>query len=231
MGLFVWVPITVITANIQVTKTIELFGITATLGNIVYAASFLVTDILNENYGVKSARRAVGIGFFSLILFTLLMNMALLFEPAAGDFAHESLQTIFGFLPRVAGASLLAYGASQLHDVWAYHLWRRRLPAAKYIWVRNNLSTMVSQLIDSLVFTFGAFAGVFPWPVLWEILLTTYVLKWIVAAADTPFVYLGRSLKRRYLNEHENDAGEPVGGAGETDGRDEDGRDENGAPG
>ncbi len=200
MGLFVWVPITVITANIQVTKTIELFGITATLGNIVYAASFLVTDILNENYGVKSARRAVAIGFFSLILFTLMMNLALLFQPAPDDFAHESLKTIFGFLPRIAGASLLAYGASQLHDVWAYNRWRKRLPGVKYIWVRNNLSTMVSQFIDSVVFTLVAFAGVFTWPVLLEIFLTTYVLKWIVAAADTPFVYLSKAVKRRYLD-------------------------------
>jgi hypothetical protein len=201
MGLFVWVPITVITANIQVTKTIELFGLTATLGNIVYAASFLVTDILNENYGVKAARKAVGIGFFSLILFTLMMNLALLFQPAADDFAHRSLEVIFSFLPRIAGASLLAYGTSQLHDVWAYHLWRKRMPEKKFIWVRNNLSTMVSQLIDSVVFTLVAFAGIFAWPVLLEIFITTYLLKWIVAAADTPFVYLARWMKERYFKE------------------------------
>jgi hypothetical protein len=214
MGLFVWVPITVITANIQVTKTIELFGITATLGNIVYAASFLVTDILNENYGMRSARRAVGIGFFSLILFIILMNLALLFEPAPDDFAHQSLATIFGFLPRIAGASLLAYGASQLHDVWAYHQWRRRLPAVKHIWIRNNLSTMVSQLIDSVVFTIVAFYGVFSRGVLIEIFITTYLLKWLVAAADTPFVYLSRAIKQRYLD---GSGGEDENGAGDTE--------------
>ncbi|MFO7850514.1 MAG: queuosine precursor transporter, partial [Spirochaetia bacterium] len=106
LGLFIWVPAAVIIANIQVTKTVELFGITATLGNIVYASSFLVTDILSENYGKKDAGRAVGIGFFSLILFTLLMNLALLFDPAPGDFVHESMSTIFGFMPRIVAASL-----------------------------------------------------------------------------------------------------------------------------
>lgn len=194
VGLFIWIPVAVIIANTQVVKTIELFGITATLGNIVYASSFLVTDILSENYGKREASRAVGIGFFSLILFTLLMNLAILFEPAPSDFIHESMRTIFGFLPRIVAASLLAYGVSQLHDVWAYSMWKRRLPGKKLIWIRNNLSTMVSQLLDSLIFSIAAFLGVFPWPVLVEIFLTTYLLKWLVAALDTPFVYLARYL-------------------------------------
>ena len=65
VGLYAWVPISVIVANIQVIKTIELFGISASLGNIVYATSFLATDILSENYGKKDAGKAVGIGFLS----------------------------------------------------------------------------------------------------------------------------------------------------------------------
>ncbi|MFO7849403.1 MAG: queuosine precursor transporter [Spirochaetia bacterium] len=194
VGLFIWVPVSVIIANIQVTKTVEIFGITATLGNIVYASSFLVTDILSENYGKRDAARAVGIGFFSLILFTLLMNLALFFEPAPGDFVHESMGTIFGFLPRIVAASLAAYGLSQLHDVLAYHKWKKRLPGKRFIWIRNNMSTMISQLIDSLIFTSIAFWGVFPREVLIEILLTTYLLKWIVAVLDTPFIYLARQL-------------------------------------
>lgn len=197
LGLFIWVPAAVIIANIQVTKTVELFGITATLGNIVYASSFLVTDILSENYGKRDAGRAVGIGFFSLILFTLLMNLALLFDPAPGDFVHESMSTIFGFMPRIVAASLAAYGVSQLHDVFAYHRWKRKLPGKRFIWLRNNMSTMVSQLIDSLIFTSIAFWGVFPHGVLLEIFITTYLLKWIVAVLDTPFVYLARMLYDR----------------------------------
>ncbi len=189
-GLYVWVPIAAIVANIQVTKTIELFGLTATLGNIVYAGSFLVTDILSENHGKKDARRAVGIGFFSLIVMTLLMNFAILFEPAEGDFAHGSLTTLFSLMPRIVAASLVAYGLSQLHDIWSYNLWKERLPARKYIWLRNNISTMISQLIDSIVFTAVAFLGVFPMQVLIEIAISTYLLKWLVAVLDTPFIYL-----------------------------------------
>jgi hypothetical protein len=202
LGLFILVPVSVIIANTQVVKTVELFGITATLGNIVYASSFLITDILSENYGKREARRAVGIGFFSLILFTLLMNFAIMFAPSPEDFVHESMKTLFGFLPRVVAASLLAYGVSQLHDVWAYHMWKQRLPGTKLIWIRNNLSTMISQLIDSLIFTLVAFWGVFPTPVLVEIILTTYILKWLVAVCDTPFVYLARYLYDRDMIPH-----------------------------
>lgn len=195
-GLIMWIPISVIVANIQVIQTIELFGLVATLGNIVYATSFLVTDILSENYGKGDAKKAVWIGFFSLISMTLLMNLALYFLPLEGDeFAsatHESLSTIFKLMPRIAFASLVAYLVSQSHDIWAFHFWKKRFPSPGKLWLRNNLSTMVSQLIDSVVFTFIAFWGVFELAILWEILITTYFLKWAVAAADTPFVYWAR---------------------------------------
>jgi hypothetical protein len=190
VGLIAWMVLSVIAANIQVTKTIELFGITATLGNIVYASSFLITDIFSENYGIKAARRVVVIGFVAIVGFTVLMNISLLFAPAESDFVHSSMETIFGLLPRIAAASLLAYLVSQLHDVWAYALWKRLVPEEHQIWIRNNASTLVSQLIDSAIFVAVAFLGVFPLPVLLEILVTTYILKLIVAAADTPFVYL-----------------------------------------
>ena len=196
-GLFAWIPRSVILANIQVVKTVELFGLSATLGNIVYATSFLATDILSENHGKKDAKRAVGIGFFSLLTMAALMNMALLFEPSPEDFAQESLTTIFGLIPRIAGASLLAYWVSQLHDVWAYQFWRLKLPGKRHIWIRNNASTVVSQLIDSILFTIAAFAGSYPAGVLLEIVLSTYLLKVIVAVADTPFIYFARWLKAK----------------------------------
>jgi queuosine precursor transporter len=196
-GLYVWIPIASIIANIQVTKTIELFGLTATLGNIVYAGSFLVTDILSENHGKKDAGKAVGIGFFALIVMTLLMNIAIIFEPSSDDFAHGALLTLFSLMPRIALASLVAYGVSQFHDIWAYNMWKQRMPARKYIWIRNNLSTMVSQLIDSAVFSIIAFWGVFPGRILLEIAVTTYLLKWIVAILDTPFIYLASRMKER----------------------------------
>jgi uncharacterized integral membrane protein (TIGR00697 family) len=197
IGLFIWIPIAAIVANIQVLKTVELFGITATLGNIVYATSFLVTDILSENYGRREARRAVVFGFVGLAALVALMNLALLFRPHESDFAQPHLVALFTILPRVTAASLVAYVVSQFHDVWAYHFWRRKFPGARSIWIRNNLSTLASQAIDTVIFTAGAFVGVFPFEVVLEIALSTYLLKLIVALADTPLVYIARRWKDR----------------------------------
>lgn len=192
MGLYLWIPISVIIANIQVTKTVQLFGLEATLGNIVYATGFLATDILSECFGKKDSKKAISIGFFALICMTVFMQLALVFNPAPSDFVQSSMSTIFGFMPRLTVASLIAYFISNYHDIWAYEFWKKKFPGTKYIWLRNNASTFVSQLIDSVLFTFIAFYGVFPFPVLLEIMLSTYILKWLVAALDTPFMYLAR---------------------------------------
>jgi uncharacterized integral membrane protein (TIGR00697 family) len=199
LGLYIWIPMAVIIANIQVVKTVELFGLTATLGNIAYASSFLVTDILSENHGKAAARKAVWIGFFSIIAMTLFMNAALLYAPAESDFAQESLVTIFSLMPRIALASLAAYLISQTHDVWAYEFWRKRFPSDRALWIRNNASTMVSQALDTLVFVGVAFWGQFELGVLLEIFLTTYLMKWIVAALDTPFIYAAKRMYARGL--------------------------------
>ncbi|AEJ61244.1 protein of unknown function DUF165 [Spirochaeta thermophila DSM 6578] len=196
-GLFLWIPVSVIIANIQVVKTITLFGLTATLGNIVYASTFLVTDILSEIYGTREARKAVVMGFVSLLGMIVLTQFALWFVPGPDDFSQEHLEAIFSLMPRIVLASLVAYLVSQFHDVWAFHFWKERFPS--WLWFRNNASTMVSQLLDSAIFSFLAFAGVYPLGVVVEIAVTTYLFKWIVAALDTPFLYLAVWLKRRDL--------------------------------
>ncbi|KAF5043508.1 putative vitamin uptake transporter [anaerobic digester metagenome] len=192
LGLYIWVPISVIVANIQVTKNVMLFGLEATLGNIVYATGFLATDILSEFYGKKESAKAVAIGFFSLLTMTILMQVALFFEPAVSDIGHASLAHIFGLMPRIAFGSLTAYVISNMHDIWAFDFWKRKKPGRNTLWLRNNLSTFASQLIDTLVFTMIAFWNVYPTNVLAQIMLSTYLLKWVVAVFDTPFIYLAR---------------------------------------
>ncbi|AEC01904.1 queuosine precursor transporter [Parasphaerochaeta coccoides] len=192
LGLYVWIPISVIIANIQVTKNVELLGLEATLGNIVFTSGALATDLLNEFYGPRHARRAVGIGFFSLVVMTGFMQVALWFTPASSDMAQEALSRIFGIMPRIAGASLAAYLVSNMFDIKVFAAIRGRFPGRRSLWFRKNVSTWASQFVDSLIFTFGAFWGVYETSVLWQILLTTCVFKWAVASLDTPFMYLGR---------------------------------------
>ena len=199
LGLYIWIPIATILANIQVLKMVDLLSIGVTLGNITYASSFLVTDILSENYGKNAARKAVFIGFFSLAATVIIMQIALMFKPNEFDFIQESLKNIFAVLPRIALASLIAYGVSQFHDVWAYELWRKLFPGMRFLWLRNNASTMISQMLDSVIFTSIAFWGLLPRSEFMQILVTTYVLKLIVALVDTPFLYLARVMYNRKI--------------------------------
>jgi hypothetical protein len=196
-GLFVAIVISIILCNIQVLKIVEIFGLTATLGNILYGSIFLATDLLSELYGKDKARRGVWFGFYALIFTTVIMQLALLFKPAPDDFIDPALRQIFSFLPRVAAASIIAYLLSQFHDVWLYHVLKKRFEN-RHLWLRNNVSTMISQLIDSLIFCTIAFWGVFPKNIFIEILITTYAIKWIVAILDTPFIYLARRMALRY---------------------------------
>ena len=188
-GLYVAITYSILLCNIQVLKTVELFGMTATLGNILYGSLFLATDILGEVYGKAAARKGVAIGFVVLLIMTVYMQIALMFKPDASDFVDPHLQGIFGFLPRVALASFIAYVISQFHDVWAFHYWKARFKG-RHLWLRNNLSTIVSQAIDSVVFCSIAFIGVFDTPIVLSIFVTTYVLKLFVAVLDTPFLYV-----------------------------------------
>lgn len=192
-GLFVWVGFSTVLANLQVVKTIEIFGLTSTLGNAMYGSAFLVTDILNEKYGKAEAKKAVWLGFFTLLSMTVLMQMVLLFEPHKEiDFAQEHLSAIFGILPRVAIGSLCAFLVSQFADVYIFSYLRKKFPSDRQFWIRNNGSTMISQLLDTIVFTSIAFLGVYPFDEWIQIFITTYLLKFIIAALDTPFGYIAK---------------------------------------
>lgn len=193
IGLYAWVPMSVIIANLQVVKTIEIFGITASLGNIVYASIFLATDILSENHGKRDASRAVGLGFIALIFFTLMMNLAIFFKPAPVDFAQKSMKSLYALLPRIALGSLIAFAISQYYDIWTYSRIKKLKPETRWIWLRNNLSTLTSQALDTGVFCSIVFIGSIPVRDFIQIFFSTYVLKAIVAVADTPMVYLAKS--------------------------------------
>ncbi len=198
-GLFAWIALGTVLANIQVTKSIDFeFGsivVAATLGNIMYGTLFLVTDALGEKYGVRQARKAVYIGFFSLLATVIIMTMALWFTPNEFDFAHDSLVTIFSLVPRIALGSLTAYAISQMLDVYLFQVIKKKWPADKLLYVRNIGSTTISQFVDTVIFVPIAFLGEFPIEVVWEIFITTYLIKLVVAILDTPFVYLIRSIK------------------------------------
>ncbi|MFD2672636.1 queuosine precursor transporter [Marinicrinis sediminis] len=194
-GIFAWIGFATVIANIQVLKTIEVLGIITTLGNTVYTTIYMATDLLNEKYGPRQAKKAVWFGFFTLIASTIIMQLALRFDPQETDFAQESLETIFGLLPRIAAGSLLAYAVSQLIDVKLFTWIKSRYPHRKQLWMRTIGSTGVSQFLDTLVFCTIAFAGVYTMDVWLQILLTTYGFKLLISVVSTPVLYAARRME------------------------------------
>ncbi len=192
-GLFAWIAMNAVIANIQVTKTIEFFGLTATLGNIAYGSIFLATDAISEKYGIKEAKKAVIIGFVSLLFFVLVMQMSLLFTPQSGD-VHDALSVIFGLIPRIALGSIIAYLLSQWLDVYLFQYIKKKSPDDGKLYVRNIFSTATSQLIDTVIFVPIAFLGVFEFAIVFDIFITTYLIKLFVALIDTPFIYWIKSI-------------------------------------
>ena len=107
---------------------------------------------------------------------------------------------VFGQSARAIFASMVAYLLAQLIDVRLYHFWRK-LTDGKYLWLRNNASTMLSQLIDTTAVVTILFYGVWSWPQIGGVILASYIYKLLVAAADTPLMYLGTWLLRDIKNE------------------------------
>ena len=202
-GLYALIVASVITANIQVVKTVQLFGLVATLGNVLYGSIFFTTDILSEVYGRKAARRGVWLGFVGMALMAIWMQIGLKFIPDISDFSQDSLLTIFGLMPRIAAGSMIAYLVSQHHDIFAFHFWKNRTKG-RFLWLRNCFSTMVSQAIDTIVFCTIALWGVFDTNTWLQIAVTTYFLKWFVAVVDTPFIYLATRFSKTIVTRESN---------------------------
>ncbi len=189
--------------NIFVLKQFDLFGLAVTGGNVLYGALFLITDIFSEHYGKEDALRAVRLGFFVSGFFVLSIQFLLAFVPNNYDFAQESLLTLFSLSPRILFASMFSYLIVQHIDVYVYEAIHKRF--VNMLWLRNLGSTLLSQLIDTIIFTiFGlltvssfGIAGVVPMEALAEVLFVTYVVKIVVAIIDTPFIYLSKKIKKR----------------------------------
>ncbi|HPF78421.1 MAG TPA: queuosine precursor transporter [Alphaproteobacteria bacterium] len=174
-------------------KISMIFGLPITLGEAVYASIYLTSDMVTERFGKKEGYKIIRIGFASLFVFTVLTQLALLLQPE--DYAGEvsnAMGTVFEMSLRMTLGGALAYFVSQHFDVWFYHFIHEKTKE-RFLWLRNNLSTMVSQALDSTIFYLVAFYGVFP--DLFQIALAGYTVKVAVALCDTPFMYLSKRIK------------------------------------
>ncbi len=201
-GLFAWIGICAVFANVEVLILVHAFGMDQTLGNTLFASSFLATDILSELYGKKDANKGVLVGIITTVLFILLSTMWINYVPAEGDWAMPFVKQLFANTPRVLIASLIAYAVSEAFDVWLYHKWwtlteKRFGNKDKYLWFRNNFSTLFSQLVNIVIFNFGAFLGIYSLPQLFSITLACYVIYIVTSLLDTPFIYLAKKINTK----------------------------------
>ncbi len=201
-GLYCVSACATILANIEVVILIRAFGMDQTLGNVLFAVTFLITDILSECEGKKEANRAVWTGIFSSVFFLGLTQSWLLYVPAAGDTMAPAIRAVFSNTPRMILASLTVYAVSQFFDVWLYHKWwafteKRFGDRRRFLWLRNNGSTLISQIVNTLLFTLLAFWGTYDGATLGSIFLSSYVIFIFTSLIDTPFVYWARRISDR----------------------------------
>lgn len=175
-------------ANVVAGKVVDLFGFIVPAAVVAYGITFLCTDVINEIWGKKEAQKTVKLGLKIQLASTVLILLAIWLPPAvfAVDF-NVAFKTVLGQNVRVVFASLTAYTISQTHDVISFNFWRNKTKG-KHKWLRNNASTLVSQIIDTAIFITIAFWGMVP-NLLWMI-ISQYVVKAIIALLDTPFFYL-----------------------------------------
>ncbi|MFC4557667.1 queuosine precursor transporter [Virgibacillus kekensis] len=176
-------------ANILGVKLFSIGEFVLPAAVVVYVVTYLITDVIGEIYGKEAARKTVQAGFVTQIIALIFIFIAIQLPAAPVFGAQEEFEQILGGSFRVILASLISYIASQNLDVSIFH----RLKAKhgdKKLWLRNNVSTMTSQLVDTTLFITIAFWGIVPTNVLLGMILTQYVFKLCVALIDTPVAYL-----------------------------------------
>ncbi|MGI6116895.1 MAG: queuosine precursor transporter [Bilifractor sp.] len=206
-GLYLWNVVATIAANIEVMILVKAFGMEMTLGNILFASTFLTTDILSEVYGKKAAQRAVSLGIAASLIFLAVSQSWLLYRPDSHDIASGPIREIFSNTPRLILASVAVYVIVQYFDVWLYHAWwdftdRRFGDHRKFLWLRNNGSTLVSQLLNTVLYTLFAFFGVYSMRTLLSIMASSYVIFIVTSLCDTPFVYWARAIFEKKAARH-----------------------------
>lgn len=196
-GLFLWIAIATIVSNIQTVKLVNIFGIESSLGTILYGSTFLATDILNLKYGKKEAEKTILIGFLTMIVMTVFMSLCLKYTPSSNDFAQQSLITIFTVNIRITIASLIAFAISQFMDTILFQKLHKKY---NKLWLSNNVSTMICQIIDTIIFCMITYYGLVDVQVIFQIMLSMYIFKFIIALCDTPYIYIANKIKK--VNEY-----------------------------
>lgn len=204
-GVLAWSILAAIAMNIECLIQIHAFGMDMTGGNILFASTFLATDIISEMYGKKMAHHFVNINIATAVIFVIVSQSWLFFQPNSVDFIFPHVENIFRNVPRIMIASLVTYALVQKIDIWLYHLiWKKTTNLSNsrvsFLWLRNNGATLTSQFINAILFNFGAFYLMepeFTAGYCFGISMATFVIYIVTTFMDTPFIYLARMMDQK----------------------------------
>ncbi len=197
-GLVGVIVFSLLLANIMGPKLTMVAGLQTSMGVILYSSIFFATDLLSELHGRAAAQRAVMLGFVVSVALVVMTQISLLYVPstapetaAFANSVHDATKTLFDYTPRFVFGSLLAYLISQSFDVWIYHR-IKHATQGRHLWLRNTLSTLLSQIIDTAVYGLVVWWGLVSLSTALQLAAAKYVFKFIIAVVDTPFIYWAR---------------------------------------
>lgn len=178
-----------------------LYTFKISVGILPYPITFLITDLISEIYGKKKANQVVMVGifasFFSMAIIYVANNVPAIDTSPIGD---ELFTKVFGLSPIAVLASMIAYLFAQFIDIRIFHFWKD-YTNGKHLWLRNNFSTFTSQFIDTLtVLLLLCSFGVLPWNIFYDLLISGFLFKVLIALLDTPVLYLVVYYFRKLFN-------------------------------
>lgn len=198
-GLIAWIAIASILANIITAKNVDAFGMTYTLGTILFASTFLATDIITERFGELVAKKGVFIGMFATLIFIGASQIALLYVPSSIDYADGAMRTLFSLNFRISISSVIMYFIANMADVYLYSFLKKKMNN-KYMWVRNNVATILCNCLENFLFMTGAFLGIYDLKTVMIMGISTSIVECIVGICDTPFLYIATRKERKIIN-------------------------------
>jgi uncharacterized integral membrane protein (TIGR00697 family) len=171
------------------------------VGILPYPITFLITDLISEIYGKKKANQIVIAGLFASFFSMGILWMANVVPALSNSPIDDAtFQTVFALSPVAVLASMMAYLGAQFVDIRLYHFWKK-LTEGRMLWLRNNFSTFSSQFIDTFsVISLLSLFGVLEWDLFWGLVLSGFLFKVLIAALDTPLLYLFVFLFRKKFN-------------------------------
>lgn len=192
---------------IGTTKFVNIFGLIVPVGVLAYPFTFLATDLICELYGKKKAQTLVWIGFAMNIFLLMLMTLGHFLPDASGvSGAASTFEDVYRFMVGNVIASMIAYLVAQTIDVHLFHFWKR-LTKGRHLWLRNNLSTTASQLVDTIAILSILYLANNLGPdvnsisMLIQLIFASYLFKFFFALFDTPLFYLGVWLLKDKIHE------------------------------